>query len=363
MRRWDIISLSGTIKVHAGSERDGKMKSLIEAQKKLLPDLLQVMQKRYQILQYIRLMQPIGRRSLSTSLGLSERILRNEVQFLKDQNLIDIHTSGMTLTDEGSSSLKLLEEMMKDVLGLSSLENKLKEKFNLNRVIVVSGNSDESPWVKKEMGRACVTCIKERLIGKNIVAVTGGTTLAAVAEMMTPDSKNREILFVPARGGLGETVENQANTICAKMAERASGMYRLLHVPDQLSKDAYESIIGEPSIKELLAIMKSSSMVVHGIGDAKTMAERRKTPEADFQKIQNGNAVAEAFGYYFDQEGDIVHKVKTVGIQLDDIEEVPNVIAVAGGASKAKAIQAYMKQALDSVLITDEGAAIELIRD
>ena len=163
MRRWDIISLSGTNEVHAGSERDGKMKSLIEAQKKLLPDLLQVMQKRYQILQYIRLMQPIGRRSLSTSLGLSERILRNEVQFLKDQNLIDIHTSGMTLTDEGSSSLKLLEEMMKDVLGLSSLENKLKEKFNLNRVIVVSGNSDESPWVKKEMGRACVTCIKEQL--------------------------------------------------------------------------------------------------------------------------------------------------------------------------------------------------------
>ncbi|APH03667.1 sugar-binding transcriptional regulator [Bacillus weihaiensis] len=339
------------------------MKSLIEVQKKLLPDLLQVMQKRYQILQYIRLMQPIGRRSLSTSLGLSERVLRSEVTFLKEQDLITTHTSGMTLTDEGASLLKNLEEMMKDVLGLTSLENTLKDKFNLSRVIVVSGNSDESPWVKKEMGRACVACIKERLIGKNIVAVTGGTTLAAVAEMMTPDSKNREILFVPARGGLGETVENQANTICAKMAERASENYRLLHVPDQLSKEAYQSIIEEPSIKELLAIMKSSSMVVHGIGDAKTMAERRKTPEEDFLKINQGNAVAEAFGYYFDQEGTIVHKVQTVGIQLDDIEEVPNVIAVAGGSSKAKAIKAYMKQALDSVLITDEGAANELIRD
>lgn len=339
------------------------MKSLIEVQKKLLPDLLQVMQKRYQILQYIRLMQPIGRRSLSTSLGLSERILRTEVQFLKDQDLIDIHTSGMSLTKEGSSLLIILEEMMKDVLGLSHLENKLKERFNLDKVIVVSGDSDQSPWVKKEMGRACVSCIKERLDGKNIVAVTGGTTTAAVAEMMTPDSKNREILFVPARGGLGENVENQANTICAKMAERASGNYRLLHVPDQLSKDAYQSIIEEPSIKELLSIMKSSSMVVHGIGDAKTMAERRRTPEADFLKIKKGNAVGEAFGYYFDQEGEIVHKVQTVGIQLSDIGEVPNVIAVAGGASKAKAIRAYMKQALDSVLITDEGAANELIRD
>lgn len=339
------------------------MKSLIEVQKKLLPDLLQVMQKRYQILQYIRLMQPIGRRSLSTSLGLSERVLRNEVKFLKDQNLVEIHTSGMTLTKDGKALLSVLEEMMKDVLGLTLLENTLKEKFNLNRVIVVSGDSDQSPWVKKEMGRACVTCIKKRLDGKNIVAVTGGTTLAAVAEMMTPDSKNRDILFVPARGGLGETVENQANSICAKMAKRASGNYRLLHVPDQLSKDAYQSIIEEPSIKELLTMMKSSSMVIHGIGDAKTMAERRRTPEEDFLKIERGNAVAEAFGYYFDQEGEVVHRVQTVGIQLDDIEEVPDVIAVAGGASKAKAINAYMKQALDSVLITDEGAANELIRD
>lgn len=46
--------------------------------------------------------------------------------------------------------------------------------------------------------------MKNRFAGENIVAVTGGTTLEAVAEMMTPDSKNRKLLFVPARGGLGE---------------------------------------------------------------------------------------------------------------------------------------------------------------
>lgn len=66
---------------------------------------------------------------------------------------------------------------------------------------------------------------EKRFSGKNIVAVTGGTTIEAVAEMMTPDSKNRELLFVPARGGLGEDVKNQANTICAHMAEKASGTY------------------------------------------------------------------------------------------------------------------------------------------
>ncbi|WP_110112473.1 sugar-binding domain-containing protein [Bacillus sp. CGMCC 1.16541] len=339
------------------------MHSLVEVQQKLLPDLLSVMQKRYQILQYIRLMQPIGRRNLSTSLGLTERVLRSEVTFLKEQDLVEIHSSGMTLTHDGEELLIKLEEVMKEVSGLRLLETTLKEAFSLSHVIVVPGDSDESSWVKKEMGRASVACIKERLIGKkNIVAVTGGTTLAAVADMMTPDPKQRDVLFVPARGGLGENVQNQANTICAKMAEGSSGQYRLLHVPDQLSDEAYKSIAGEPSIKEMMHLIKSAGMVVHGIGDAMTMAERRKTSPLDLKKIEEGHAVGEAFGYYFNQSGEVVHKVKTVGIQLDDLKNNKCVIAVAGGSSKAKAIKAFMQQAQDSILITDEGAAKELVR-
>ncbi len=204
---------------------------------------------------------------------------------------------------------------------------------------------------------------EKQVYGENIVAVTGGTTLEAVAEMMTPDSKNRKLLFVPARGGLGENVRNQANTICAHMAEKASGTYRLLFVPGELSKEAYSSIIEEPSIKEVLQTIQSSSMVIHGIGDAKTMAERRNTPKEDLKKIEENEAVAEAFGYYFDRHGEVIHKVHSVGIQLEDLDSIPNIIAVAGGSSKADAIEAYFKKPRNTVLITDEGAAKQLLRE
>jgi len=338
------------------------MRSLMEVQSKLLPDLLTVMQKRYEILKYIRVMEPVGRRTLSASIGQSERTVRAEVQFLKDQNLVQIHASGMSLTKDGAQLLAGLEEFMKEVSGLKVLEARLKERLNIRDVIVVAGDSDYFPWVKKEMGRACVSRIKESLSGENIVAVTGGTTLAAVAEMMTPNLHKCNLLFVPARGGLGEQVENQANTICAKMAEKASGRYRLLHVPDVVSNDAYHSMISEPTIREVLHLIKSSSMVIHGIGDAITMAERRKTTHEDLLKIIDEKAVAEAFGYYFTEDGKVIHKVQTIGIQLEDLKHIKNVIAVAGGSSKSKAIQAYLKQAKHTILITDEGAANELLR-
>ncbi len=339
------------------------MKTLLEYQKKLLPDLLQVMQNRYEILRHIRTMQPIGRRSLAVSVGLTERVLRSEVQFLKEQQLIDVQPSGMTVTEEGMDVLLMLEDAMKELYGTTELERKLKEMLHLEEVVVVGGDSDTSLSVKKEMARASVMCIKRRIAANNTIAVTGGSTLAEVADMMKSDAEELHLLFVSARGGLGENVVSQANTICAKMAQRMKGDYRLLHVPDQLSDEAYASIIEEPSVKNVIDLIKSADMLIHGIGDAFAMAERRNTPPEDIAMLKERKAVSEAFGYYFDEQGNVVHKLLTVGMQLQDVKKVPNVISIAGGASKAKAIHSFMKQRCSTVLVTDEGAAKRLIRD
>lgn len=341
------------------------MDTVLKIQQKLLPDLLEVMQKRYQVLRYIRLMEPIGRRILANHLGMTERILRGEILFLKEQGLVNISPGGMSLTPEGRHLLRQLEPIMKEVSGLKELEQQLRAILNIEEVIIVAGDSDENDLVKKEMGRACASRMKKSYVSQNIIAITGGSTMAAVAEMLTPDVDGRSLTFFPARGGLGEHVENQANTIAAKMAENTNGQYSLLHVPDQVSNDVYASLIEEPAIKETLEMIKQSSMVVHGIGDAIIMAKRRKTDPETFQKIGDKQAVGEAFGYYFNADGKIVHKVTTIGLQLEDLEKVPCVIAVAGGASKAKAISAVMKQdrVENKILITDEGVARALIRE
>ncbi|WP_257351893.1 sugar-binding transcriptional regulator [Pseudalkalibacillus decolorationis] len=337
------------------------METLIDVQRKLLPDLLDVMQNRYRILQNVRYLQPVGRRSLSVNLQQTERVLRAEVEFLNQQGLLKISPQGMTMTDEGNHVLLELEEVMKQVSGLHVLEQQLMEKLNLEDVIIVPGDSDRDSWVQRDMGKACITRLMPLLKAKRKIAVTGGTTIAAVAEMMTPMTKKNQPLFVPARGGLGENVENQANTICSTMARKASGEYRLLHVPDQLSEESYQMMVEEPGVKEVLDLIRSAEIVIHGIGEAETMAVRRKSSTEVLEKVQANHAVAEAFGYYFDQIGNVVHKVKTVGLQLDDLTEEKTIFAVAGGSSKANAIAAYMKRGPRQVLITDEGAAKSLI--
>ncbi|WP_041087642.1 sugar-binding transcriptional regulator [Jeotgalibacillus soli] len=340
------------------------MPTLIDIQKRLVPNLLDDMQQKYQILRSIRFLQPVGRRGLAQSLGMTERVLRAEVDFLKTQDLIRVHSSGMSLTEEGLEILLPLEGMMNEISGINVMEKSVKDLLQIKDVIIVPGNSDDSPWVKEELGRAAIQSMKKRVTDHTIIAVTGGTTMSSAARMLTPDFAGRDILFVPARGGIGEDVHNQANTICATMAQRSGAKHRVLYVPDQVSREVYDSIMKEPGIKEVMALITSANIVLHSIGDAAAMAKRRNTSEEDMEKILAGEAVGEAFGYYFNVNGKIVHKVKTVGLQLKDLASIPNIYAVAGGSSKANAIQAYFKGApqSSSILITDEGAAKELLK-
>lgn len=298
-------------------------------------------------------------------LDMTERVLRSEIEFLKEQQLISARPAGMEITDNGRMLLAELAGLVREAAGIRELEQQLGRLLGIAEVKIIPGDSDDIPVVKEELGQACAEHLKKVLKANNIIAVTGGTTMACAAEMMTREiGEGRQMLFVPARGGVGDDVKNQANSICARMAEKTGGSHRVLYVPDQVSEEVRDSLLQEPNISEVLNLIRSAKIVLHGIGDAIKMAKRRNTNEADMNKLLNGQAVGEAFGYYFNIHGEVVHKVSTVGLQLGDLHHIQHAIAVAGGKSKAKAIQSYMKSAPSTtVLITDEGAAKDLLKN
>ncbi|UOF91255.1 hypothetical protein LSG31_03075 [Fodinisporobacter ferrooxydans] len=338
------------------------MKDLVSIQQKLVPDLLQTMQWRYQILQRIFLTQPIGRRTLAQSLNTTERILRSEVEFFKQQGLLAVESVGMHITDSGLSLLRDLDQVMRDVSGISSLEAQVSERLGIDQVIIVNGDSDEDPLIKRELGYATAVWLRQEIRSGDTIAVTGGTTIAMLAEMMPSLAHGMDVQVVPARGGLGENVEYQANTIASRLAAKLGGTNKMLHVPDFVSEDVYQSLLAEPHVRERLAMIQSARIVIHGIGEALKMARRRQLPEETIRLLDSGHAIAEAFGYYFDQTGQIVHVMNTVGLRLGDLKKIERIVGVAGGRSKAHAIVAVAKGCRQDVLVTDEGAARAIIQ-
>lgn len=338
------------------------VREVFDTQKKLVPDLFDIMKKRYRILQYMMLFGTVGRRTLASSLEITERVLRSEVKFLQEQGLLEIGVNGMKLTELGRDILVELEPVIKDAFGLTDLENQIQQQFGLNQVIVIRGDADHSQFAKKELGRAGAEVIRKSLTNDSVIAVTGGSTMSEVANALNSITPLKGSWFVPARGGLGERVELQANHIASTMATRVGGQYRLLHVPDQIGEELSQSLVQDPQIKEVIEVVRNAKMVIHGIGDAISMAMRRKVDSATIDKLVQQEALAEALGYYFDTQGKVVHKTPTMGLRLEDLEKMDLVIGIAGGKSKAQAIIAVLKHGQEDILITDEAAAREIVK-
>jgi central glycolytic genes regulator len=354
---WDINKNSGTFIDQGGLT----LEEILKLQQKIVPELIELLEKRYNILRTIYYNQPVGRRILANSLDLGERIVRTEINFLKSVNLINISTPGMTVTPEGEVIIDKLKNFIHDIRGLSDVEVIIKEKLKLKNVVVVPGDQDEDKTVAKELGRAAAAYLKGVIKNGYIVAITGGSTIKEVIDNVPKIAQLSDCLVVPARGGMGKNVEIQANTLAANLANKIGGSYKLLHVPDNLSGRALDTMLNEKEIREIIENIRKANILIYGIGRADEMARRRGITQEEFEELQQSGAVGEAFGYYFNNKGNIVYSTPTIGISNEDIRRVNIPMAVAGGKSKAEAIVATEVNHSNGILITDEGAAREII--
>ena len=338
------------------------MDPLTEAKKKLMPEMTDLLKKRYQILQTIQMEEPIGRRTLSELAGMTERDIRKETDLLRSQQLIEARTAGMVVSPQGLEVLEALKEFMREMSGLSNMEKQLKAILGISQVLILPQDSDDIPAVKTNIGKEAARLLEAKFPLYKKIAVTGGSTMAAISKEITSEKRDRSLQFIAARGGLGEDVLHQANTIASLFAEKTGGAVKTLYLPDHLSAEAYQMMMKEPVIKEMMDLYDETDVVVHGIGNAEEIALQRKSSLEEVEMIRKGGAVSEAFGYYFDNEGNVVYRIRTAGIQMEQVQKAHSILAVAGGRSKAKAILSYFKIApQQTVLITDEGAARKII--
>jgi len=338
------------------------MEEVVGLLKQIAPEIAIIVENRYTILRNIYFNQPIGRRALSSLISLSERQLRTEVKRLEELGLLIIDQQGMKLTSAGKDMIFKMEHFIYHLRGLNPIAQKIRQRFNCSYVSIVPGNTDEDETVKMQLGKEAARYIKKTINNGDIVAVTGGTTMAQIPKAMDKISGLKDVIVVPGRGGLGERVEIESNTIAAELAKKLDAQYRLLYVPDNLSHETMESIINEPGIREILQIVRRTNILLHGIGGAEEIGRRRGLLKQEITEISKKGAVAEAFGYYFNKEGKVVHTTTSVGLSVTDLKNIRIVIAIAGGANKAPAIQAFLKYHSPTVFITDEGAARKLLK-
>ena len=293
---------------------------------RIVPEIVSVLKERYKILNHLVYEEPIGRRTLATATDLPERTVRSHIELMRANGLVD---------------------------RINELEHRLTEALHIDRVVITP---TEGTLMVKKLGFTAAKLLQDLLKPNAVVAISGGSTMAAIAEEMPILPFNPTV--VPARGGVGEVVEYQANVIASVLAERLSGSYKMLHLPDGLSQDSLHMLMTcEPQIKEIGDLISRTDVLLFGIGTAMRMADQRHIADDVRKQLIDNHAVGEALGQYCDIEGKLIYSTNNIGLSLPDVVKVPNVIAVAGGQEKANAIIGVMRACQKGILIIDEQAA------
>lgn len=327
---------------------------------RLAPDLAREIERRALVLERIGALQPVGRRLLAARLNLPEREVRTVASLLKEHGLVSLDAAGMCLTESASDILPMAQRFSRELRGLTGLETALGHRYPGAKICVVTGDVDADDQVLKEVGRSAALRLRGFLQSGSTLAVTGGSTIHEVAEHL-PQGTAMNVMVVPARGGIGRALETQANTIASEIARRLGGHHRLMHLPDHLDEAALKEMRKLPEIEETLSLLERADVVLHGVGRADDMAKKRQLPPSLEAEVLRKGAVAEAYGCYFNGRGKLVYSASTVARDLGALKPGCALIAVAAGTRKAAAIDAAMRSRPHAMLVTDEGAAHEIL--
>ena len=333
---------------------------LIYIQQKIVPEILQTMVLRYDLLSYIKAHQPIGRRNLANELSLGERQVRNEIEFFTKQGFVIVERQGIHLSDNGEEILTKLREVIYQYKNFENLAERLRVKLGVRKVFIIPGDSEKNKTILEFMGKTAANYMESILKSYSVIAVTGGSSVAAVARN-TPEVHYPHVTVFPARGGIGKSHSIQANSIVSMIGNKLGAQQEMLHLPDNIDKEILEVLKESLEIKEVFNKFENIDVLIQGIGRADVMANWRHFSQNSMDILKDKNAIAETFGHFLDIDGQIICPSSSIGINIEQYLKIPNVIAIAGGKSKAKAIMASCKVRKDLVLVTDESAAMEII--
>ncbi|HPF88400.1 MAG TPA: sugar-binding domain-containing protein [Candidatus Limiplasma sp.] len=327
---------------------------------KIAPDLAEQMEHRALVLERIDALQPVGRRMLAGRLNLPEREVRSIAAVLKENGLVELGAAGMALTPQADSILATARRFSRELRGLTKMETALSKLLQVPRVYVAAGDADQDPHVLHEVARLCASKLRSFLRSGATLAVTGGQTMLEVAHTL-PHGTAMNVMVVPARGGIGRALETQANTVASEIAGRLGGHHRLMHLPDDVDDAAMTELRKLSEVTETLELLQRADVVLYGIGRADDMGHKRQLSNELLDGVLQKGALAEAYGCYFNADGDVVYSASSVSRDLGKLKPDCAMIAIAAGARKADAIRAVMNSRPHAMLVTDEGAARALL--
>lgn len=253
------------------------------------------------------------------------------------------------------------------------LEAVLEKKYNLDEAIVTKDFPDyvDSDIRIKRLTKMAATFIDSKLNDGMSIGLSWGRTLAQLVKEIQPTCK-KNIKVVQVIGCAAETylVDCNSMKLVENFAEKYDCPKSLIYAPLYVKNNIVKKyLIQERIIKTALDNAKKVDILVSGIGGFNTEVKDSTFAgyftDTKIAELKLNGTVGIFCGHFFDINGNQLlseFEDNIIGIGLQDIRNIPYVIAVSGGVNKDIATHAALQGKYIHCLATDEFLAQKLLK-
>ena len=246
----------------------------------------------------------------------------------------------------------------------SQLEAALRSAFGLRDARVLRSGGRPADVVLDGVGALTARYLQGALADGMVLGVSYGRSIAATIRHLTP-TRPLDLVVVQLLGALGSDnplIEgaNLARNLAAKYGASYRYLYAPLVVEDRRTRDL---IAQEPLVQDVLAVGRQADIALIGIGalgeEAPSLIYRGYLTAADVARLRGLGGVGNMCAQFFDAHGHLLDtdlNRRSISIGLDGLKGISQVVAAAGGRSKAPAILGALRGGHVDVLISDDQA-------
>lgn len=242
----------------------------------------------------------------------------------------------------------------------AQLEKQLKERFSISRALIALDYPDEEEQ-RRQVASLVSGYLNNILKDNMVVAVGQGRNVAAVAEKSGAISR-RDCRFICGTGGTHRTGDViNADHISRLLAKKFGGSSESLYAPAYVENiQLKEMLLQNTTVRETLDRARKADIALVGIGDMNEDSYMVKlgwfTPQEINDASLNQGVIGDIAGYdFFNAQGHHVNTVmdnRVIGLNIEDLRQIPCVIAIASEGTKAMSIMGALRTGAIDIIAT-----------
>lgn len=200
----------------------------------------------------------------------------------------------------------------------------------------------------------------------SLIGIGHGRTLAEMVQYL-PRIARPNVRFVSLLGSLTRHAAANPFDVIHRLTEITGAESYFMPAPFFADSVADKRVLlAQKSLQDVFALARTAELHIVGIGEIGPKAHMVATgmiTEGEHRELRRAGAVGEVLGRFVDGDGRPVAaeiNERAVAIRLEEIKG-RQVVAVAGGKGKARAIMAVLESRVITGLITDETTAKAIV--